>query len=296
MNKISKLDEFVTIILDLQFFESNADIKLIRLIESLKKSFFAFEIIVIANGISDENYEKIERTLFSLPNIRVLKLVSRVNFDTSVVAGLDNAIGDYIVIFDLYNDPLDLIYHMVKRNKLVDGFIIGINKNSKISVWQKIFNKLTPKIPHNATMARSLSRHCVNVLLKTGEYHHNLYQRLHKLDLSFDILEYNTSFDYKDSEPNLKSIFRIIVYGNVLNLRKIYIFGFLIALIGMFLKSNLVNAFIFLLFALLFVGLGFLAELILRLINILNQKEKYIISKESLSKINLADERVNVKC
>lgn len=209
-----KKKQLVSVICVFTHFDQNIGQRLIHLSKYLTENYCSFELLVIANGLEENCYVKLKTLLTKMPSIRLLKLNGRVNSDTSTIAGLDNAIGDYVVLFDVFRDPIQVIGDIVAENTKLNGFIIGVSDKSSESLLSKAANYIGKDIPKNATKLRCLSRHTINMLLKSGGYNHNVLFRLHKLGLAHSAYAYRPENPSNPSVESIKYLIRNVVFGD----------------------------------------------------------------------------------
>jgi len=292
-----KKQQLVSVICDLTCFEDDIGQSLIHISNYLTENYYASELIIIANGLGGDCYEQLKTLLNKLPSIRLLKLNSRVNSDTSITAGLDNAIGDYVVLFDLSQDPIEVIGDVVAENTKLNGFVIGVSGKDSASFLNKAANYIGNDIPKNATKLRCLSRHTINMLLKSGGYHHNVLYRLHKLGLTHSAYSYSQDNPSSVSIDSIKYLIRNVVFGDPSLIRRAYQLGaslsILISAVMALTDSSLISPLYMLLF-LLFLSVGGAIELLLRLIDLLSEKDRYIVIEELSTPLATNDKRLNV--
>jgi hypothetical protein len=70
-----------------------------------------FEIVVVDNGSTDESAAEFERLVKpdGLPNVQVYRLIRPVDFEIAAWAGIENALGDFVLVFDVYNEDLSFL-------------------------------------------------------------------------------------------------------------------------------------------------------------------------------------------
>lgn len=300
-----KEQQLVTVLINLEELAFDSKAKLGKLAEYLENNYYTFEILIVSNGLCEVENKKLATHIKSLANTRVLRLVSKVNFDTAVAAGLENSIGDYVILMDLDNDPIEVIKPMVDINADKGGFVVGVQEKSN-NLVKKLATTLLKDYPDNATTLRCLSRHTINTLLKAGRYHHNILYRLHKIGVNFEKIAYQKTGNCY-IEQSLKFYIRNAVYGNPSVLRKTYVYSVIVSFFfilfsvillitgadeSTFDKASLLMQSI--LYFSLITSFGFVVELLLKLIDVLSDNERYIIAEEIISPIFIEDERFNV--
>lgn len=81
----------------------------------LSKNYPNYEILIIDNYSDDNTVEIIREVHHKLPHIRVIRLSKRYSTELALTAGLDNCIGDYAVLFNIYTDPPDVILTLIDK-------------------------------------------------------------------------------------------------------------------------------------------------------------------------------------
>jgi glycosyltransferase involved in cell wall biosynthesis len=119
----------ISIVVPLYNEEESIDKLVSRIVEVSSQFAFAYEIILVDDGSTDETWKNIERLKESVDNLRAIKFRRNYGQTSAMVAGFDYATGDIIVTLDgdLQNDPADIPRLLAK---LDEGFDI-------ISGWRK---------------------------------------------------------------------------------------------------------------------------------------------------------------
>lgn len=91
------------------------------------KKYRFHEIIIIDNGSEDEDTQKILTLLKKYTHIRILVLSKKVDIEHAIAAGIENAVGDSIITFNILTDPVEII----------DALYLQIIKNKKDIVLTK---------------------------------------------------------------------------------------------------------------------------------------------------------------
>lgn len=120
-----------------------------------------------------------EHLLASTPCLRVLRLSRAVDLETALTAGLDTAIGDFVVTLDLASDPpqaaLEVLALARGGHDVVVGVIDGAaGQRALYRVGRRAFYGaaawLMPQVPlAGATTLRALSRGAVNAITRVRQ-------------------------------------------------------------------------------------------------------------------------------
>lgn len=149
--------------------------KLTQLVSVLSQSYEHFEVIIV-----DSNPSRIggslDPWLQRLPGLRYLALAGVRNAETAEYAGLDQVIGDYVIMMDLFQDPAHLLPKTVdlcsKSNALVYGSYSRTEKEpflmKPLSVCFHAYCRwvLGFSLPSFASRFRVYNRFMVNAILK----------------------------------------------------------------------------------------------------------------------------------
>jgi glycosyltransferase involved in cell wall biosynthesis len=89
------------------------------------------EIIVVDNGSDDASLVELKRLTSEtgIPNLQVYALTKEVDEDTAAWVGLENALGDFVLVFDPLEDDLGFLPTMV--GKAVGGADVVMARNER---------------------------------------------------------------------------------------------------------------------------------------------------------------------
>lgn len=150
-----------------------------RLAARLLEAYTNYEVIVIDNAIDPITIQSVIALLESEPCFRVIRLSRAYSHDTAVMAGIEAAIGDYVVIANPALDPLDAIFAVVQKNKKADvvqgisdikpGRAIAGSFLRRAFYW---YNRryLNIDIPTQATYLIGLSRRAVRAITTSNRF------------------------------------------------------------------------------------------------------------------------------
>lgn len=325
MNKtnVCKHDAFVSVIMTAKELQPAGIEHLIRtMYEYLENNFFDYEIIIVEDAPNTINYSEINSLLRTVPSLRFLEISYAIPHEIAITAGLEAGIGDYTIIFNPCQDPLEAILSMVDmcRNDKKD-IIVGVAQNIHKSIGYRIIrpfvnfilDEIGYHIPQNATTLRCLSRTAVSAATKARNYHHQIFVRIAQSGLRSYPFEYNVrniSSNKKRLYTSVKHTLNLVIFNSTKPLRWMSILGaagsFLALLFSgysfiiHFISNNIVEGWssivilISLLFMLLFIILSFFGEYLGRLLNDQSNHEPYLIVNEHHSSVMVDTNRHNV--
>jgi hypothetical protein len=321
-NRVDKKETFVSAVLVLgESDEKSFEDYLKELQCYLALRYSDYEIIIIDQDgyhIADARRKAL---LDNIPSIRWLNLSFRVGMDVALCAGVENAIGDFVILLRPTIEPIDIIGDMVEQCAHGYDVVIGIAKRPRTlgykvarMISNKILQSIGYHIPKNSTPVRCLSRRAINTILRTGQLNHQFLIRVanagypakeyrYKL-LNQEILNKQTLFS------GIKQTLNLMIFNSTKPLRWISLLGvlgsfsaFIFALYSIvvnFIKEDVIEGwtsmvfFSSFLFMILFVILAFLGEYLARLLSENNNQKTYYISSEETSAVMLEEDRFNV--
>lgn len=144
----------------------------------LSGSFTYYEVLLIDNGSIDFTDQKIRTLQGTFPNLRLIRLSRPHHIETALAAGLENSLGDYVVVMDANTDPPDLIPSLIEAAVAGNDVVIAVRENREDQPFIRrraavIFYKVASKLlgfslQPNATHFRVFSRQVVNSLSRIG--------------------------------------------------------------------------------------------------------------------------------
>jgi uncharacterized protein YebE (UPF0316 family) len=318
-----KNKDFVSIIIiasEIPYSEFNKTIE--NLHQYLDLNFVDFEIVIIEDEPHSLNVTQLQLLLENKSSLRVIQLSFKLGYEVAVTVGLENSIGDYVVVLNQSLDPLDVIHSMVSQCKTSDvDVVVGVADNVKKSIGYKMirpFAKIALKeigyeIPKDASNLRCLSRTAVNSATKARNYHHQIFVRIAQSGVKSSSFIYSVNNIDKLKKTLTSSIgntFSLLVFNSTKPLRWMSGLGFMgsffalmfatYSFITRLINDNIADGWsslvilISILFMLLFVILSFFGEYIARLLNEQSRHEPYWITNEKHSSVMVNSDRPNV--
>jgi glycosyltransferase involved in cell wall biosynthesis len=176
-------DPFLSVVFPV-FNESEViDISFKAFKETLDNFSFAYEVVAVDDGSTDDSFSKLENWADLWPELKVLSFISNKGHMAAITAGLKAASGDWVVTIDVdLQDPPDVIPKMLDLAKSQNVDVVyGIRSDRKSDTWfkrttAKFYYKLIGRVtgievPMHAADCRLMSRRVVNELCKFPEIH-----------------------------------------------------------------------------------------------------------------------------
>ena len=151
--------------------------------ETLDEISFAYEVIAVNDGSTDDSINKLENWAALWHELKVISFISNKGHMAAITAGLEAASGDWVVTIDVdLQDPPDVIPKMLDLalSQNVD-VVYGIRGDRKSDTWfkratakfyYKMIGRVTGiEVPMHAADCRLMSRRVVNELCKFPEIH-----------------------------------------------------------------------------------------------------------------------------
>jgi glycosyltransferase involved in cell wall biosynthesis len=152
-----------------------------------------FEIVLVDDGSTDGTAAAVQPLLRKIQRIRYMKLSRPFGRDVALSAGIESAIGDFVVTLDPRTDPLDVIPQMIELCRKNGGIVHGMAENPANRSWARecfgsLFRSYCRKhlgvdIKRGVSDLRVMSRQAVNALLQVREQ--SRYLRVLTLTLGY---------------------------------------------------------------------------------------------------------------
>jgi polyisoprenyl-phosphate glycosyltransferase len=133
-----------------------------------------YEIILVDDGAREETVERVRALLGRHDFLRFLRLSRHFGEETAIGAGLDLAIGDYVIVMMPNMDPPALIPEFFERGRGNTDIVYGIRLHRKNEpLWYRagahlfywyINSVVKAGIPEDSTQYRCMSRQVVNAI------------------------------------------------------------------------------------------------------------------------------------
>lgn len=172
--KIKQLDIIVSIILVVQNDEDIIEKEIKNINKELIKLRINYEILIIDNNSQDDTLEILRTVQKTIPYIRVLVLSKEYSSEIAITAGIDNCIGDYAILFNIYTDPPNILQIFIQN--LLDNYDVVVGKADiplvQYNLLSKVFIKFLERVStHSFTYQTrfliGLNRKAINSIIRT---------------------------------------------------------------------------------------------------------------------------------
>lgn len=317
-----KNDVFVTVVLVAEPRLGSIGNHMREIGQDLQARFSDYEMLVVAQGpaIARGAVDWDELLLDEVPGIRFIQLTSYVSKDVAWAAGLENAIGDYVVMFDPLRDPLSAVSGTVALCQTAADIVVGIA--SQRHTWPYIILRHLSEyvlraagyaLPRNATTLRCLSRRTVNAVTRTGRFHHQLFMRIHKTgypQTTYQYHQHDGGSEIHSLASGVRRFVHILVFNSSAPLRWMSALGLCGSVVALlfaaysilahFISGTVVEGwtttilFMSMLFLIQFVMMAFFGEYLGRLLDDRSEQADYAVAFEQTSRCMVNQDRVNV--
>jgi len=195
-----------------------------RLTEVLGDAGLRYELVLVDDGSTDDSWDRIVRQAMLDDRVRGLQLSRNFGKEPAVLAGLEHAAGDAVVVIDsdLQHPPTAIpamvqrwrdgahVVEAVKRNRTGQGLLGRVGGR----VFNRAFTRLTQVDLVNATDFRLLSRPALEALLRLPE--HSSFFRGTSSWIGFRRQTIEVDIDHRAggaSRWTFRSLFRLAVNG-----------------------------------------------------------------------------------
>jgi polyisoprenyl-phosphate glycosyltransferase len=319
-------DCFVSVVAPLS---NDADIAESFVLETnavLKQTYANYEIVLVDDGSSDDTVSRVSGLLSRIDCIRLIPLSRPFGIEVAISAGLDSAIGDYVVVALPDSDPPSLIPQMVERSRSGHRTIVGVTRSrsaegplmrfgAKLFYWY-CSKKLRLAIPENSTYFRVLSRQVVNAITQIRARARFLRVFSAEVGFAAERFEYETS--PRRNRPRRRSLFdavslatSIVVANSTHPLRVVSWLGLFLSALNLVYMAYVVAVFLLkeqiaegwvtlslqtaVMFFCLFLFVTVLCEYIGRILSEVRERPNYFALEERNSSVVIANQdRKNV--
>jgi glycosyltransferase involved in cell wall biosynthesis len=286
----------------------------------LDKEYNDYEIVIIDQNSNDDNENRLANTLSTHQSIRHIRLSQEVSSDVALAAGLENAIGDFVVNLNILSDNHELISLVVEKGTLGNDIVICVSaKVNSIpyrtlrTLSSSLLKTIGYSLPSNSTGTFCFSRRAVNAITESGRFYCKLHMRMANIGYplySFECDLFIDNLKNKSIVSGIKETLHHMIFNSTKPLRWMSSLGVIGSLIAMLFSlysigthffndqvaSGWTTTILFMstLFAMLFIMLAFFGEYLARLLNDRSEHKEYNVVYERNSSVMLNENRSNV--
>ncbi len=184
----------------------------------MQKSFGDYELIFIDDGSSDGTRSYFERAKAQIPCFRYFRLTRPFGMEVAIACGLEQAIGDVIVVLNPATDPPERIPHFVEKANDTDGIVIGVEPNkpkrslSYLLAYYLYFAICKIFLPraqiYGATHFIALTRTALNALLRIKDSFR--YIRVLAMYAGFEVTKVPYEFQQRRDPPRRRRFWPLL--------------------------------------------------------------------------------------
>jgi dolichol-phosphate mannosyltransferase len=187
-----RTDDFVSVVAPIS---NDADIldAFVRETSAVLEEFYAnYELVLVDDGSTDATSAHLTSLLAELRCIRVLRLSRRHGTEVAIAAGLDGAIGDFVVVMLPEFDPPRLVPEMINRIRAGAELVYGVRvTRGQEPAWARlgasVFYTAGAKLfdlrlARDSTFLRVMTRQTVNAIVRMKDK--SRYLRLLSLEVA----------------------------------------------------------------------------------------------------------------
>lgn len=164
----------------------------------LRSRYANYEIVLVDDGSRDDTVARVTALLDRIECIRLIRFSRKFGTEIAISAGLDGAIGDFVVVALPDLDPPRLIPEMVERSRRDARTIIGVRtrrdpESAPMRLGVRMFywycdRHLRLHLPRDSTHFRVLSRQAVNAITRIKD--RMRFLRIFSVDVGFPVEEF----------------------------------------------------------------------------------------------------------
>ncbi|WP_318495618.1 glycosyltransferase [Photobacterium leiognathi] len=317
---MKKSETFVSIILVSEN-KSSELVEYIKSVESIVNNKFSdYEIVIVDQASTDNTDYLMDKVLSEYKSIRYIKLTQKVQSDVAIAAGVENAIGDFVVYLNIDFDSELLIDKFVSEAKSGADILIGVSNNSSSQLYKRVrrvsktvLDNIGYTLPSNSTGSFCLSRRAVNAITESGRFYCKFFVKMANVGYSvkaFNCDGFIGDIPKKSVVSGIKETMHHMVFNSTKPLRFMSFIGIIGSSLAMLfsfysLIINILNEevakgwtttilFMSFLFTLLFIMLSFFGEYLSRLLDERKDHKEYNVVFEKNSSVMLDENRENV--
>lgn len=270
-----------------------------------------YEILVVDNRSEDATVETIRKMFRTIPHIRVLVLSKKYKTEIALTAGLDNCVGDYANLFNIYTDPPSVIVALMDKLLASHDIVIGQHTHDLLDrdfASRALLTLVKRSSTHGHRQSHNylvgLNRKAINSITRTRRKSRNFGYISSLIGLKSATVKYKPlkKFKHKVKKENLLELFFTVTDRAISNsFKPMRVFSFLgmlgsttflfyiagIVILEVFFKMDIapkgwisIATVMAVLFLLLFSLLTLISEYVIRIANEVRNEPFYFIADE----------------
>ncbi len=142
---MAKFPIFLSVVMVARNEATSISADICRLVDALQDLVQDFEVVVVDNASTDETLGVLRKETQSerMPNVQVFGLTKAIDANTAIWVGLENALGDYAVVYDQHVDDLAVLPQMLEA--CAEGAEVVFSRNEN-QVHQGLLYRLGARI------------------------------------------------------------------------------------------------------------------------------------------------------
>ncbi len=275
-----------------------------------------YEIILVDDGAPDATVERVRALLERYDFVRFLRLSRHFGEETAIAAGLDVAIGDYVVVMLPNMDPPSLIPRFLETARNEADVVYGVRLHRKSEpFWYRagargfywyINSVVKAGIPPDSTQFRCMSRQVVNAITQSrgGDQYLRLltsYIGFRKRAIPYAPVNRSGAAIVRPKREAVHLARALVMDHTTHPLRTVSWIGVLVAIFNLVVvamrgsadatRTSIHDAVAFLVITMM---LAVIAEYVAGITNRLRDRPAYYVREEHTSAVLLREERRNV--
>jgi dolichol-phosphate mannosyltransferase len=319
-------DTILSVILVVKNDEDIIEERITAVCKELKQLKINYELLILDRASEDNTVKNIQSLHTYLKHIRIVVLSKQYETEIALTAGIDNCIGDYAVVFNIYTDPPEVLGKLLEKLLINYDIVMGDMKKEVIrySFLSRLFLKTLQQLSRHHFEYRTnylvaLNRKAINAITRTRRKNRNFSYLNDFIGLKKTVIAYTPlkRYKYKLETENFFELFftvtdivisnsyrpiRIIAFLGILASGFFLMYVLIISLIYFFINRNIapqgwisIAAVTGSLFFLLFSLLTLIAEYIIRTLHETRNEPLYFIADEIDKSVILTEQdKLNV--
>ncbi len=286
----------------------------------LDERYTNFEVVLVDNGSAADVVETLRKLLAEYKCVRFMRLSRRMDDETAIQAGLDSAIGDFVVTMDPDLDPPEQIATMIELCQAGNDLVLGVDRTRLAAgpiykvVRQPLFTLVRwlvgVRLVRGATLFRAMNRQAVNAL--TQRRLRKRFFQVVAADVGLSTATHQYRSICRSGRPVRPRLFHalriglsVLVHNSITPLRLVSVLGVfgsflsllasLYTIVVYFIKDNVAPGWTTLsllasgLFFLVFLMLTLMGEYLGRVLDQTSDRPLYHVREEQSSAVMLSD-------